>query len=106
MSDDDHSAIRAQLEETLRQLTTRVEDIDASLSEPGDEDWEERATDIENDEVLSSLGNLGLQEIQQIRHALHQIDSGAYGRCEVCGARIAAERLAALPFATSCAQCA
>lgn len=102
----DYTAIRAELEETLRQLAARVEDIDANLSVPGDEDWEERATEIEGDEVLSKLGNMSLDEMKQIRHALRRMDAGTYGKCETCGGRIAVGRLEALPFATTCVGCA
>ncbi len=102
----DYAAVKQQLEAKLHELENRVQRIDESLSRAGDDDWEERATELEGDEVKSALGTLGVQEIQQIRHALHQIEAGAYGRCEKCGARIAAGRLEALPFATRCTKCA
>jgi RNA polymerase-binding transcription factor DksA len=102
----DYSAIRVQLEEKLRQLTARVEEIDEDLREPGDDDWEERAVELENAEVLSKVGNLSIQELSQIRHALQQIELGRYGRCERCGDTIRLERLEALPFATTCIRCA
>ncbi|NND97823.1 MAG: TraR/DksA family transcriptional regulator [Pirellulaceae bacterium] len=102
----DYSAIRAQLEEQLNQLITRAEKIDDDLSEPGDEDWEERATESEGDEVAASVGNLALKEIEQIKHALHRMDTGTYGSCARCGMKIPSERLEAIPFATSCTGCA
>ena len=102
----DSSALRAQLEEQLRQLVARAEEIDNDLSEPADEDWEERATESEGDEVLESVGNLALTEIEQIKHALHQIDEGAYGKCMTCGAEIPKARLEAVPYATKCVDCA
>jgi len=37
-----------------------------------------------------------------IRRALAKLDDGSYGRCDVCGGPIGAERLAALPWATRC----
>ena len=67
---------------------------------------EERATETEGDEVLASVGNLSLEEIEQIRHALHQIEAGDYGKCTGCGKAIPAERLELLPYATTCTQCA
>lgn len=102
----EYAAIRAQLEEQLRLLVDRAEGIDDDLSEPGDDDWEERATESEGDEVLASVGNLALKEIDQIKHALHQIDAGTYGTCSRCGERIPKARLKAIPYATTCTGCA
>ena len=34
------------------------------------------------------------------------VESGAYGRCETCGAEIGSERLAARPSARTCITCA
>lgn len=76
------------------------------MSEPGDDDWEERATESEGDEVLASVGNLALKEIAQIKHALHQIDEGTYGICTKCGEKIPKARLKAIPYATNCTGCA
>ncbi|MGW5698185.1 TraR/DksA family transcriptional regulator, partial [Streptomyces asiaticus] len=38
--------------------------------------------------------------------ALERLDHGDYGRCEVCGEPIPAERLEARPTATTCVRCA
>jgi DnaK suppressor protein len=102
----DYTEIKTQLEEKLKHLVARVEEIDADLSEQPDEDWEDRATESEGDEVKLSVGNLSLGEIEQIRHALHQIDTGSYGTCTGCGTAIPTERLELLPYATTCTQCA
>ncbi len=102
----DYTAIKKQLEAKLKQLVARVEEIDADLSEQPNVDWEERATESEGDEVMASVGNLSLDEIEQIRHALHQIDAGTYGTCTGCGTAIPAERLELLPYATTCTRCA
>ncbi len=102
----DYTAIKQQLEEMLSVIESRVKRIDAKLRTAGDDDWEERAIEIEGNDVLSGLGNLGLEEMRQIKHALHQIETGQYGKCEVCGKRIQVGRLEALPFATTCAACA
>ena len=102
----DYVEIKTLLEEKLRELTARVEEIDDDLRKPGDDDWEERATEAENDEVLSTMGNLSLQEISQIKQALTQIEAGTYGKCSKCGRPIPKGRLEVLPFATTCTQCA
>jgi phage/conjugal plasmid C-4 type zinc finger TraR family protein len=45
------------------------------------------------------------QEREQAEHARDRIAQGAYGICEDCGKKIAAERLEALPDATRCVSC-
>ena len=100
-----HTAIKRELEEKLDKLVARVKEIDADLSEHPEEDWEERATETEGDEVLSSVGNLSLDEIEQIRHALHQIEAGTYGICEMCSKPIGVKRLQVMPYARLCIKC-
>lgn len=102
----DYTAIKSELEAKLKKLVARVEEIDANLSEQPDDDWEERATETEGDEVMASVGNISLEEIEQIRHALHQIEHGTYGICTGCGTAIPGERLELLPYATTCTKCA
>ena len=101
-----YAAIRQELQEKLEQLVARAGTIDHDLSETPNEDWEDRATEMEEEEVLSAVGNVTLAEINEIKHALHQIDSGTYGTCERCGDAILRERLEALPYATTCTRCA
>jgi RNA polymerase-binding transcription factor DksA len=102
----DTKAIREQLEADLQMLIARVETIDNRLRQPGEQDWEEQATQRENDEVLESLDKQAVHEIDQIRQALSRIDHGQYGKCLKCGGAIARERLNALPYATNCFKCA
>ncbi|WP_182865000.1 TraR/DksA family transcriptional regulator [Rhodopirellula sp. JC639] len=102
----DYSAVRAELEAKLEKLVTRVKGIDTDLSEAVNEDWEERATEQEEDEVLAGMGNVTMREINQIKEALHAIEHGTYGICTRCGAHIDPDRLEILPFATTCIKCA
>jgi len=44
--------------------------------------------------------------LASLDRALERLDAGSYGRCEVCGGAIAAERLAARPGALTCIDCA
>ncbi len=101
----DYSGLRASLEKQLSMLVARAQEIDEDLSEPGDDDWEERATETEGNEVAASVGNLTLNEINQIKHALHQIDEGTYGTCTRCGKKIPQARLEVIPYATTCTGC-
>lgn len=102
----DNAKVRDQLEAMLETLVARAERIDSDLSAPTDDDWEERATERQDVDVLSSVGNLTLSEIEQIKRALHRIDEGKYGTCARCGAAIPPARLELLPYATTCTNCA
>lgn len=98
--------LRAELERRLDVLLKRVDRIAGDLRKPGDPDWQERATELENDDVLEGLDDASRAEATAIRAALRRIDAGTYGRCARCGHEIGAARLAALPSATTCVACA
>ena len=72
----DQVKLKAELEAKLAELKTRVENVDNSLSNPGDADWEENATETEDDEVLNQIGNATLKEHQEVQLAIHRIESG------------------------------
>ena len=56
---------------------------------------------------LQALGQVGDQNrtIAQIDEALHKIEDGTYGVCEMCGQLIRKQRLEHLPFARTCMEC-
>jgi YteA family regulatory protein len=64
---------------------------------PGDTGTElyEREKDI-------ALNEHSEKELNEIDHALSQMEKGSYGTCEVCGKEIDSERLEVLPTATVC----
>jgi|ERR687891_433952 RNA polymerase-binding protein DksA len=45
------------------------------------------------------------ERINQLTRALERLAGGTYGRCEMCGNPIGAERLAAIPEAATCREC-
>lgn len=102
----DAAAVRADLEDRLEVLLKRVVRISRDLRRPGDRDWQERAIELENDDVLEGLDDASRAEVAAIRAALSRIDTGGYGTCVRCGESIAEARLAALPSATTCVACA
>ena len=97
----DMAAVKAELESKLQELEQRASGIENRLSDPGNKDWEENATLHEDDEVLAGLGDL-----QEIKLALSRIEAGTYGICTSCAKKIPKARLTALPFATTCVDCA
>lgn len=102
----DLAPIKQRLEERLALLRRRTSKIDADLRKPGDADWQEQATQRENDEVLEQLGASELAEMDQIRRAVERIEAGTYGQCERCGEVIDPKRLEAMPVTTVCIACA
>jgi RNA polymerase-binding transcription factor DksA len=101
-----YTARRTQLQARHAQLVRRVGKIDGDLRSTHDRDSEERASELENDDVLEGLDTIARAEVGQIRAALERIEAGLYGTCSACGRPIAAERLAAVPTAITCVRCA
>ncbi len=102
----DNPELQSQLEERLEFLERRVAGLEGDLRTAHSQDWEERATEISGDEVLEGLESAAVDEIAHIRAALKRIKEGEYGECHGCGKKIGAKRLAALPFAVLCIDCA
>jgi RNA polymerase-binding transcription factor len=107
----DLQAYRKRLEGELAELTTQRDDLEeatgASMAEAsGEVGFDEEYADagsytFERERDLSLVDNVK-DLIQKVEHALARIDDGSYGRCEVCGKPIEAERLDALPYTTLC----
>jgi len=102
----DFKKLRKRLEDRLAELEAETKFIDSELREPGDQDTEERAIELESEEVLEGLGNAAVAEIEQIRNALNRMDNDTYGICVVCGDEIDDRRLEAVPHTPRCINCA
>ncbi|TRW95608.1 TraR/DksA family transcriptional regulator [Candidatus Methylobacter oryzae] len=102
----EYEEVRSSLIEMLEDLDDRLSKITHDVKEPLDKDFEEQATQQENDEVLDSLGNAARTEIDLVKQAIARIDKGQYGLCQVCGNPIGKERLRAIPYSTLCIKCA
>jgi DnaK suppressor protein len=88
----------------LQELGLRLEEIDAELGIPKPADFEEQAIDIEDDEVLESLGVSAQKEVRLLKLALRRIAEKTYGTCLECAQPISKERLDAVPYATEWAR--
>jgi RNA polymerase-binding transcription factor DksA len=97
---------RAQLLKRLAELDQRLHDIEDELDTHQSKDWEEMATEREDEEVLEGLGLQGQEEIVRIRAALQRIRDGEYGYCAKCGDEISQPRLDVLPDTPFCKSCA
>jgi len=102
----DLEAARRSLEGRLSKLTARVSKIESDLRKPGSNDWQDRATEKQNEEVLEHLSAAERVEIEEIRAALIRIREGTYPLCANCGVAITPKRLEALPYTRTCIDCA
>ena len=88
------------------ELLGDLAEIEDQLDDAPPQDWEDRATERQGDEVLEALGQHDLDEVRRIDAALGRIADGSYGICVKCGAAISDARLASLPDTPFCKSCA
>jgi DnaK suppressor protein len=108
--DTDH--FRQVLEEARDRLQRTIQHHDignASLEEetgdqvsPADNHLADTATETYDRELDEGLEEDARDQLRQVEKALARIESGEYGRCEVCGKEIPVERLEAVPWTTLC----
>jgi DnaK suppressor protein len=106
MSHDDVATLladkRAELEAELATLSTPPDDAGGiSFGKRVGEGTNlavDRITSVAAHERLTAM-------LADVRAAQSRLQSGGYGICVGCGRPIAAERLAALPWATRCVAC-
>jgi RNA polymerase-binding transcription factor DksA len=101
-----YEALKAELEARLAQLQERLANIKKDVTREHSGDSAEQAQERENDEVVDAIGNETAQSIRVIQAALGRIADGTYGQCVACGEDIGEARLAAIPEATRCVNCA
>jgi DnaK suppressor protein len=105
-----------QTEETRRQLLRRRDELQQRQqraerdllhgTDPLVADAPDQAIQLQNDEVLRGIDSAAVLELSAIEAALARLEQGTYGICSQCRAPIDPRRLAAVPYATTCTQCA
>ena len=109
----DSGHFREELEQARDRLVKTIEHHDigsASLTEEtgellsgsADNHLADTATETYEREMDEGLEEDAREQLRQIEKALARIESGDYGRCEVCGKEIPLERLEATPSTTLC----
>ena len=104
--------LRSHLEGELKRLTEERDQahttIDTSEARregsPFGKREEEATESFELEKRLALDKQLG-DRIQKLERALHKLDEGTYGLCDICGRPIAPARLEALPDANLCMDC-
>jgi len=106
MASRDRTERRQSLQRKAEDLNARLARIKANLTRGLDPDSKERAKELEDRDVINTLGIDATEELKLIRHTLQRIDDGTYGTCLICRGGIGEERLAAWPCAAQCIDCA
>jgi len=102
----------ALTQELIRQravLVGEVADTEAdlqALTEDRETEWEERAQEEREVQLLAQFDDREKHEIAEIDAALRRLAEDTYGICEGCGEPIAEARLQALPVTRFCMACA
>ena len=89
-----HDKCRQELEAERQELVESIED----LSEDGMTTEEALETSALKDTLRATL--------TEVEHALSRLDNGTFGTCETCKQTISEERIAEVPAARLCVDCA
>jgi DnaK suppressor protein len=95
--------MKSQKIKEINQNKADMESADNFQTDAGD--FADTATNIYEKELHLDLTEKNKQLLIDVEDALSRIDSGAYGKCEICSSDISIERLKALPFAKKCIKC-
>jgi len=106
MQNSSFNNLQADLKLQKQELERRLARIHESHRRPLETDSKERATQLENREVIDALGNEAREELVLIAAALLRIENGEFGICIACRDAISEQRLEAFPQANKCIDCA
>ncbi len=98
---DSYAASASMLRAEAELLVADMEPGDVQFD---DESGEGTGVSVERERDIAMAGK-ALETVDEIDRALHRIEIGTYGYCEVCHEPIVRDRLRALPFAIQCIRC-
>jgi RNA polymerase-binding protein DksA len=98
------AAAQAQVEALTREFDAIVAASQASNAD--DEHDPEGATIAFERQQVAALLERARRRLADVDAAVSAVEAGTYGRCQVCGRPIGAERLTARPTARTCIACA
>jgi RNA polymerase-binding transcription factor DksA len=92
--DDQLKKKQKELESRAKKLSDELRHVSVEISK----DSEDRAQQLENEEVAEEIAEQTQRELQQVNHAILRIKQGQYTRCELCQEEIEPARLIELPY--------
>jgi DnaK suppressor protein len=104
--DDPRTDLHRRRRVSLETARRAAAELDALRSAERDPEFEEGAQTEHEQFTLARLGETQRRELLQIDAALARVEAGEYGVCADCGTDIDPRRLAALPYALLCTECA
>jgi len=116
MNDDFIKRMKEELIEQKRNVENRLDDmmrnsaggeteLDYTELSFYDNHPAELATDLQIKGIDNALVVHEKELLKDIKQAINKIDSGNYGKCELCGQEIGEERLSVIPYAKLCINC-
>lgn len=94
------------LKEKQKELLKRISSIKDDFKKGRSKDYDDHATDAENDLVLDEIYRESEVELNFVNQAIRRLEEGSYGTCSKCAQPINLERLEALPYTSTCIECA
>lgn len=99
-------ALRARLLGDMTQMEDNALNKDHSRTTSMPTNMAELGSDNADQELTLSLLGSEKDALDQIEAAIQRVEDGSYGRCGECDGKIPESRLAAIPYAAQCVQCA
>lgn len=103
---------KSKLEHFKQLFLTREQEIilaNSNRSEDIDVDGGDEVDIIQRNLLKSMMEKLSMRDkdsLKRIKDALSRIEDGSFGECESCGDAIPEKRLSAVPYCTTCVDCA
>lgn len=97
---------RQALDALAAEYARSAEAIRRDLGRSHSPSFAEQAVQRQNDDVLRALLAEAEDGLRQVERARERLAAGRYGECVGCGEPVGAARLAALPAAELCMNCA
>lgn len=98
---------KVKFEEELKIIAKPNEEGDdfATKFEEVGEESDENASEVSMYESSLGVEDSLEKQLKEVNSALKKIESGKYGKCELCGRDIRVERLEVYPGAKNCMKC-
>jgi len=98
--------LQEKLKKTEEELRAGIKDLEVVPEFGSDIDHFEEETN-EAEEFSKNLGETKVfrERLRNVEHALHKMEAGAYGACEICGKEIGLDLLMVDPESRLCKEC-